>query len=157
MRGDLAMLKVGDKAPDFILKNEQHQDVTLSDFKGKKVVLYFYPKDNTPGCTKEACSFRDVYDDILEAGAVVIGISKDDASAHEKFKDKHNLPFYLLSDINNAVIEAYGAWQEKKMFGKTYMGIVRSTFIIDEDGIIIKIYPKVKLDTHAEEVLKALI
>ena len=102
------MLKVGDKAPDFILKNEQHQDVTLSDFKGKKVVLYFYPKDNTPGCTKEACSFRDAYDDILEAGAVVIGVSKDDASAHEKFKDKHNLPFYLLSDINNAVIEAYG-------------------------------------------------
>lgn len=156
MRGDLAMLKVGDKAPDFILKNEQHQDLPLRDFRGKKVVLYFYPKDNTPGCTKEACSFRDAYDDILEAGAVVIGVSKDDASVHEKFKDKHNLPFYLLSDLDNAVIEAYGAWQEKKMFGKTYMGIVRSTFIIDENGRIIKIYPKVKIDTHVEEVLKAL-
>jgi peroxiredoxin Q/BCP len=151
------MLKVGDKAPDFILKNEQNQDVTLSDFIGKKVVIYFYPKDNTPGCTKEACSFRDVYDDILEAGAVVIGISKDDASSHENFKDKHKLPFYLLSDPNNTVIESYGAWQEKKMFGKTYMGIVRSTFIINENGIIIKLYSKVKLDTHAEEVLKALI
>ena len=150
------MLKVGDKAPDFILKNEQNQDVTLSDFIGKKVVIYFYPKDNTPGCTKEACSFRDVYDDILEAGAVVIGISKDNASSHENFKDKHNLPFYLLSDPNNTVIEAYGAWQEKKMFGKTYMGILRSTFIIDENGNIIKLYPKVKIDTHAEEVLKAL-
>lgn len=150
------MLKVGDKAPDFILKNEQNQDVTLSDFIGKKVVIYFYPKDNTPGCTKEACSFRDVYDDILEAGAVVIGISKDNARSHENFKDKHNLPFYLLSDPNNTVIEAYGAWQEKKMFGKTYMGIVRSTFIIDENGNIIKLYPKVKIDTHAEEVLKAL-
>jgi len=150
------MLKEGDKAPDFILKNEQNQDINLNDFKGKKVVLYFYPKDNTPGCTKEACSFRDAYDDILEAGAVVIGISKDNTSSHEKFKNKHNLPFYLLSDLDNSVIEAYGAWQEKKMYGKTFMGIVRSTFIIDENGIIIKIYPKVKIGTHVEEVLKVL-
>jgi peroxiredoxin Q/BCP len=152
----MTMLKDGDKAPDFILKNEQDQEITLNDFKGKKVVLYFYPKDNTPGCTKEACSFRDVYDDILDAGAVVIGISKDDISSHEKFKNKHKLPFYLLSDPNNSVIESYGAWQEKKMYGKTFMGIIRSTFIIDENGIIIKIYPKVKPDTHGEEVLKVL-
>lgn len=153
----MKMLKEGDKAPDFILKDEQNQDINLNDFKGKKVVLYFYPKDNTPGCTKEACSFRDAYDDILEAGAVVIGISKDNTSSHEKFKNKHNLPFYLLSDLDNSVIESYGAWQEKKMYGKTFMGIVRSTFIIDENGIIIKIYPKVKIDTHVEEVLKVLI
>jgi peroxiredoxin Q/BCP len=152
----MTMLKDGDKAPDFILKNEQDQEITLNDFKGKKVVLYFYPKDNTPGCTKEACSFRDVYDDILDAGAVVIGISKDDISSHEKFKNKHKLPFYLLSDPNNSVIESYGAWQEKKMYGKTFMGIIRSTFIIDENGIIIKVYPKVKPDTHGEEVLKVL-
>jgi peroxiredoxin Q/BCP len=152
----MTMLKEGDKAPDFILKNEQDQEIALNDFKGKKVVLYFYPKDNTPGCTKEACSFRDVYDDILDAGAVVIGISKDDINSHEKFKNKHKLPFYLLSDTNNNVIESYGAWKEKKMYGKTFMGIVRSTFIIDENGIIINIYPKVKPDTHGEEVLKVL-
>lgn len=151
------MLEVGEKAPDFVLKNEQSNEIALSDFKGKKVVLYFYPKDNTAGCTKEACSFKDVYDDILEVGAVVIGISKDNAISHEKFKNKHQLPFYLLSDPDNSVIESYGAWQEKKMYGKTYMGIVRSTFIIDENGIIIKVYPKVKPDQHGEEVLKALM
>lgn len=150
------MLKIGDKAPDFILKNEQNNDIALNDFKGKKVVLYFYPKDNTSGCTKEACSFRDVYDDILDAGAVVIGISKDNAISHEKFKNKYQLPFFLLSDPDNSVIEAYGAWQEKKMYGKTYMGIVRSTYIIDENGIIIKAYPKVKPDQHGEEVLRML-
>lgn len=150
------MLKEGDKAPDFNLKNDQDQDIILSDFKGKKVVLYFYPKDSTPGCTREACSFRDVYDDILETGTVVIGISKDNASSHQKFRDKHKLPFYLLSDPENSVIESYGAWQEKKMYGKTFMGIVRSTFIIDENGTIIKIYPKVKPDSHGKEVLEIL-
>ena len=150
------MLKEGDQAPNFTLKNEQDQDITLGDFKGKKTVLYFYPKDNTPGCTKEACSFRDVYDDILEAKAVVIGISTDNANSHQKFKDKHNLPFYLLSDLDHSVIESYGAWQKKSMFGKTYMGIARTTFIIDEKGIIIKTFPKVKPDEHGEEVLKIL-
>ena len=150
------MLKEGVQAPNFTLKNEQNQEITLDNFKGKKVVLYFYPKDNTPGCTKEACSFRDVYDDILDAGAVVIGVSKDSASLHQKFKEKHNLPFYLLSDTDHSVIESYGSWQEKKMFGKTSMGIVRSTFIIDENGIIIKTYEKVKPDQHGEEVLKIL-
>lgn len=150
------MLKELDKAPEFVLKDENNKDIALSDFIGKKVVLYFYPKDNTPGCTKEACSFRDVYDDILEAGAVVIGISKDSSASHEKFKNKHQLPFYLLSDPDNTVIEAYGAWQEKKLYGRTFMGIVRSTFIIDEKGLIARVYPKVKPDQHGEEVLKAL-
>ncbi|MBZ9687843.1 thioredoxin-dependent thiol peroxidase [Clostridium estertheticum] len=150
------MLKEGDKAPGFTLNNEENQDIRLSDFKGKKVVIYFYPKDDTPGCTKEACSFRDVYDDILDVGAVVIGISADNSSSHQKFKNKHTLPFYLLTDADHSVIESYGAWQEKKMFGKTYMGIARSTFIIDENGTIIKVYQKVKPDDHGEEVLKVL-
>ncbi|MBZ9624164.1 thioredoxin-dependent thiol peroxidase [Clostridium sp. FP2] len=150
------MLKEGDKAPGFTLKNEENQDIILSNFNGKKVVIYFYPKDDTPGCTKEACSFRDLYDDILDAGSVVIGISADNSTSHQKFKDKHTLPFYLLTDADHSVIESYGAWQEKKMFGKTYMGIVRSTFIIDENGTIIKTYQKVKPEEHGEEVLKVL-
>ncbi len=150
------MLKVGDEAPEFKLHDETGKEISLSDFKGKKVIVYFYPKDDTPGCTKEACSFRDVYDEILEAGAVVIGISKDDSKSHERFKNKYNLPFYLLSDPEQKVLEAYGAWQEKKMYGKVYMGIARITFIIDEDGIIQKAYPKVKPESHAEEILEAL-
>ena len=150
------MLKVGDKAPDFKLQNETGKEISLSDFRGKKVVLYFYPKDDTPGCTTEACSFRDVYDDILEAGAVVIGISKDDASSHEKFKKKYNLPFYLLSDPGHEVIEKYGAWQEKKMYGKTQMGTARITLIIDEEGIIQKKYDKVKPENHGDEILEAI-
>lgn len=150
------MLKVGDKAPDFKLKDETEREISLSDFRGRKVVLYFYPKDDTPGCTKEACSFRDVYDEILEAGAVVIGVSKDDTSSHEKFKKKYNLPFYLLSDPENKVIEKYGAWQEKKMYGKTYLGIARITYIVDEEGVIQKAYPKVKPENHGVEILEAL-
>jgi len=150
------MLKVGDKAPDFKLKDEREREISLSDFKGRKVVIYFYPKDDTPGCTKEACSFRDVYDNILEAGAVVIGISKDDESSHSKFKSKYNLPFYLLSDPEHKVIERYGAWQEKKMFGKINMGIARITYIVDEEGIIQKTYHKVNPETHGEEILKDL-
>lgn len=150
------MLKVGDMAPDFSLKDAEEKTVTLSDFKGKKVVLYFYPKDNTSGCTKEACSFRDVYDDILETGAVVIGVSPDSTASHEKFRNKQNLPFYLLSDQDHLVAESFGAWGEKKMYGKTYMGIIRSTFIIDEEGKIVKVYPKVKPADHGTEILKAL-
>jgi len=150
------MLKVGDMAPDFSLKDAEEKTVTLSDFKGKKVVLYFYPKDNTSGCTKEACSFRDAYDDILETGAVVIGVSPDSTASHEKFRNKQNLPFYLLSDQDHLVAESFGAWGEKKMYGKTYMGIIRSTFIIDEEGKIVKVYPKVKPADHGTEILKAL-
>ena len=150
------MLKIGDKAPDFKLKDETGREISLSSLRGKRVVIYFYPKDDTPGCTKEACSIRDVYDDILEAGAVVIGISKDNARSHERFKRKYNLPFYLLSDPENKVIEQYGAWQEKKMFGKTYMGIARITYIFDEEGIVKKVYSKVKPETHGGELLTDL-
>ncbi|HHY83120.1 MAG TPA: thioredoxin-dependent thiol peroxidase [Clostridiales bacterium] len=150
------MLKVGDIAPDFKLKDESGKEVSLSDFKGKKVVIYFYPKDDTPGCTKEACSIRDVYDDILKAGAVVMGISKDNENSHSKFKSKYNLPFYLLSDPEHQVLEKYGAWQEKKLYGKVQMGIARITFIVDEEGIIKKVYSKVNPEVHGEEILEDL-
>jgi thioredoxin-dependent peroxiredoxin len=150
------MIKENDKAPDFGLINVDGKEISLNSFKGKKVVLYFYPKDDTPGCTKEACSFRDTYDLILAKGAVVIGISPDDTKKHEKFKNKFNLPFYLLSDTEHKVAESYGSWGEKSMYGKKYMGIIRSTFIIDENGKIIKIFPKVTPDGHGEEVLKSL-
>jgi len=118
--------------------------------------VYFYPKDNTTGCTAEACSFRDVYDDILEKGAVVLGISADSQKSHTSFKQKYNLPFYLPSDPEKEVIQAFGAWGEKKMYGKDYMGIIRSTFIIDENGTVMKVFPKVSPKEHAEEVLKLL-
>ncbi|KNY27530.1 thioredoxin-dependent thiol peroxidase [Pseudobacteroides cellulosolvens] len=147
------MIEAGSKVEDFTLKDEQGNDISLADFKGKKVVLYFYPKDNTPGCTKQACSFRDVYDDILETGAVIIGISPDKPASHKKFKEKFNLPFYLLCDEDHKVAEIFGAWGEKKMYGKTYMGIIRSTFIIDEDMSVIKVYPKVTPEGHGEEIL----
>lgn len=150
------MLKEGMPAVDFRLADAGGNEVALSDFRGKKVVLYFYPRDNTPGCTKEACSFRDVYDDILAAGAVVLGISPDSQAAHEKFRTRQNLPFYLLSDPAHIAAEAYGAWGEKKMYGKTYMGIIRSTFIIDENGSIKKVFPKVSPEGHGSEVLKVL-
>jgi peroxiredoxin Q/BCP len=150
------MLQEGTKAIDFNLPDQDGNMISLKSFEGKKIVLYFYPKDNTPGCTTEACSFRDVYDYILEAGAVVIGISPDNSKSHMNFKNKHQLPFYLLSDTDHKVAEAYGAWGEKKMYGKTYMGIIRSTFIINEDGIIAKVYPKATPKEHGAEVLKAL-
>lgn len=150
------MLAEGTKAPDFTLPDEEGIEVSLSSFRGKKVVLYFYPKDNTPGCTKEACSFRDVYDEILALGAVVIGMSADSRKSHTSFKNKFDLPFYLLSDPDKKVLELYEAIGEKKMYGKTYRGILRSTYIIDEEGTIIKAYPKVKPDDHAAEVLEAL-
>jgi len=150
------MLKENDVALDFTLLSDEGKEVKLSDFKGKKVVLYFYPKDDTPGCTIEACSFRDGYDQILEKGAVVIGISADDVDSHQKFKKKYKLPFYLLSDPEHKVIEMYGQWIKKKMYGKEYFGTQRSTFIIDEEGKIKKIFPKVTPDKHAKEVLANL-
>ena len=150
------MFKVNEKAKDFTLVNQDGKDVSLSDFKGKKIVLYFYPKDDTPGCTTEACAFRDVYDDILEAGAVVLGVSADDAASHTKFKQKYNLPFHLLADTDKEVLNAYGAWGEKKMYGKSYMGVIRSTYLIDEDGNVAEVWPKVTPKNHADEVLKAL-
>jgi len=150
------MLKIGTKAPEFILPDEEGNDVSLRSFQGKKVVLYFYPKDDTPGCTTEACSFRDVYDEILSLGAVVIGMSADSSKSHTKFKNKFGLPFYLLSDPDKKVLEQYEAIGEKTMYGKTYLGILRSSYIIDEEGTIIEAYPKVKPAEHAAEVLQAL-
>lgn len=150
------MLKEGMPAVDFRLTDAGGNEVALSDFRGKKVVLYFYPRDNTPGCTKEACSFRDVYDDILAAGAVVLGISPDGQTSHDKFRTRQNLPFYLLSDADHSVAASYGAWGEKKLYGKTVMGIIRSTFVIGVDGIIKKVFPKVSPEGHGSEVLKVL-
>ena len=150
------MLKDGDKAPDFTLKNAEDEAVSLGDFSGKKVVVYFYPRDNTPGCTKEACGFRDIYDEILARGAVVIGISADSVKSHDNFKKKFDLPFHLLSDPDQSVIKAFGAWGVKRMYGKEYEGLIRSTFVVGEDGIIIKAFPKVKTGKHAAEVLELL-
>jgi len=150
------MLQEGTTAPDFTLPADGGGEVTLSELRGKKVVLYFYPKDNTSGCTTEACNFRDDYSEIIAAGAAVLGVSPDSIQSHDRFKLKYELPFALLSDPNHEVAELYGAWGEKKMYGKTYMGIVRSTFIIDEDGKIVKVFPKVKPQYHSQEVLAVL-
>ena len=150
------MLKIGDKAPEFTLTDRNGREVSLSDFAGKKVVLYFYPKDNTPGCTQQACAFAAAYSEFERKNAVVIGVSKDSVSSHEKFAEKYYLPFILLSDPELLAIQAYGVWQEKKLYGKTSMGVVRTTFLIDEQGEIIKIMPKVKPDTNAAEVLELL-
>ena len=150
------MLEKGTKAPDFTLFDKDGNEVSLSDFSGKKIVLYFYPKDNTPGCTRQACAFAESFKKFKELDAVVIGISKDSVSSHVKFAEKYSLPFVLLSDPEHKVIEAFGAWQEKKNYGKTYFGTVRSTFIIDKNGIIEKVMPKVKPDTNAAEILEYL-
>jgi peroxiredoxin Q/BCP len=148
-------LKVGDKAPDFTLPTDGGGKVSLKALKGKKVVLYFYPKDDTPGCTAEACAFRDSLPDFSKIRATVVGVSKDSVASHDKFKTKFKLPFPLASDDDGKVCEAYGAWVEKSMFGKKYMGIERSTFLIDEKGVVRNIWGKVKVDGHAGEVLKA--
>jgi peroxiredoxin Q/BCP len=149
-------LKVGQKAPDFALQDDSGNKVKLSDLKGKKVVLYFYPKDDTPGCTKEACAFRDGIKEIRKHGAVVFGVSADSVESHKKFKNKFDLNFPLLADPDREAIESYGTWKEKSMYGKKYMGIERTTFIIDEQGKISHIFPKVKVDQHYDEVLAAL-
>ena len=149
-------LKVGQKAPAFNLPDQDGKMVGLSDFKGKKVVLYFYPKDDTPGCTKESCAFRDGLDEIRENGAVVVGVSPDSVDSHKKFAKKFNLNFPLLSDENKSMLEAYGVWKQKSMYGRTYMGVERTTFIIDADGKIDEIFSKVKVDNHLEEVLDEL-
>lgn len=150
------MLETGTKAPDFTLQDKDGKDVSLSDFAGKKVVLYFYPKDNTPGCTRQACAFAANYDAFKELDVAVIGISKDSTASHQKFADKYDLPFILLSDPDLSAIQAYDVWKEKKMYGKVSMGVVRSTYIIDENGIIEKAMPKVKPDTNAAEILEYL-
>jgi len=150
------MLSEGSPAPDFELANDKGERVKLSDFRGKPVVLYFYPKDDTPGCTTEACEFRDAYDVFRERGAEVLGVSPDDVTSHEKFKTKYELPFTLLADPDHAVAEKYGAWGEKTLYGKKSMGIIRSTFLIDKAGVVRKVWPKVKVDGHDEAVLAAL-
>ena len=150
------MLTVGQKAPDFTLNDQNGNPVSLSDYLGKKVVVYFYPKDNTPGCTRQACAFAQAYDAFRQQDVVVIGISRDSVASHQKFAEKYELPFILLSDPDRVAIEAYGVWQEKKMCGKVSMGVVRTTFIIDENGNIEKIMPKVKPDTNAADILAEL-
>ena len=150
------MLEVGTKAPEFTLPDKDGTAVSLADFSGKKVVLYFYPKDKTPGCTRQACAFAGAYEEFKKINAVVIGVSKDSVASHQKFAEKHNLPFILLSDPELAAIQAYGVWQEKKLYGKVSMGVVRSTFVIDENGMIEKVMPKVKPDTNAVEILTYL-
>ncbi len=150
------MLEVKTLAPDFALLDKDGATVRLSNFLGKKVVLYFYPRDNTPGCTRQACAFAKSYEEFKTLGAVVIGISKDSAESHRKFAEKYELPFILLSDPEHKVIEDYGVWQEKKLYGKVSMGVVRSTYIIDENGLIEKVMPKVKPDTNAAEILEYL-
>ena len=150
------MLEVGMKAPDFTLQDKDGNNVSLSDFKGQKVVIYFYPKDNTPGCTRQACAFAANYDAFQSKNVAVIGISKDSVASHQKFAAKHDLPFILLSDPELTAIQAYDVWKEKKMYGKVSMGVVRSTYVIDENGIIERVMPKVKPDTNAEEILAYL-
>nr|WP_325214544.1 thioredoxin-dependent thiol peroxidase [uncultured Oscillibacter sp.] len=150
------MLEIGTKAPEFTLPDKDGNAVSLTDFAGKKVVLYFYPKDNTPGCTRQACAFAGAYQEFKKINAVVIGISKDSVASHQKFAEKYGLPFILLSDPELTAIQAYGVWQEKKLYGKVSMGVVRSTFVIDENGMIEKVMPKVKPDTNAAEILAYL-
>jgi thioredoxin-dependent peroxiredoxin len=149
-------IKVGNKAPSFKLKNQNGETISLSGLIGKPVVVYFYPKDDTSGCTKEACNFRDEFPKFGKMKAEIIGISADSVESHKKFAEKYNLPFNLLSDEKKEVVEKYGVWQEKSMYGKKYMGIVRTTFIIDGQGKIRKIFEKVKVDKHNQEVMEAL-
>jgi peroxiredoxin Q/BCP len=152
----MAVLKVGDTAPGFTLPSAAGDKVALSDFRGKKVILYFYPKDDTPGCTREACSFRDNMASLTNKGAVVIGISADSVESHQKFTTKYDLPFILLSDSKKEVLTKYDVWKKKSLYGRTFLGIVRTTYIIDEKGKIAHIFPKVKVDGHTEEILALL-
>ena len=150
------MLEIGTKAPDFTLPDQNGNMHSLSEYRGKKVILYFYPKDNTPGCTKQACGFAERYPQFTEKGAVVLGVSKDSVASHKKFEEKYGLPFTLLADPGLAAIQAYDVWQEKKNYGKTYMGVVRSTYLIDENGKIVKAFDKVKAADNPEQMLGEL-
>jgi len=149
-------MKIGDKAPEVLGKDEQGRDIRLSDYRGRKLVLFFYPKDNTSGCTAEACSLRDGYDQLQAEGYEVVGVSKDSAASHVKFKEKHQLPFPLIADVNHELLEAMGAWGEKTMYGKKTIGTIRTTFIINEEGVIEQILAGKQVNTkqHAEQILK---
>ncbi len=146
------MMKLQEKAPDFVLQDQDGNEHSLAMYKGKKVLLYFYPKDDTPGCTTEACTFRDGHDEFQKMGLVILGVSADNVKSHKKFADKYELPFPILSDVDKKVCEAYGVWQKKKFMGREYMGIARTSFLIDEQGKIAKIYEEVNVKSHAEEV-----
>ena len=150
------MLEVGTKAPDFTLSDQNGNMHSLSEYRGKKVILYFYPKDNTAGCTKQACGFAERYPQFTEKGAVVLGVSKDSVASHKKFEEKYGLPFTILSDSELVAIQAYDVWQEKKNYGKTYMGVVRTTYLIDENGKIVKAFDKVKAADNPEQMLGEL-
>ncbi len=152
----MAYLKVGDKAPEFSVVNQDGEVVNLSDFKGSKVILYFYPKADTPGCTAESCNLRDNYDDLLGKGYKIIGVSPDKPEKQKKFTEKYNLPFPLLADVDHEVIKPYGAWGLKKMYGKEYEGLLRTTYVIDENGNVEKVFPKVKTKGHAAQILEAM-
>ena len=152
----MIMLNIGDQAPGFSGQNQDEETIALSDFSGKNVVLYFYPRDNTPGCTKEACSFRDNLEALADNNTVVVGVSADSAASHKRFADKYELNFHLLADPDKETIAAYQAWGEKKMYGKTKEGILRITYVIGPDGVIKATFPKVKTATHAEEILAVL-
>ncbi|MDY6296885.1 MAG: thioredoxin-dependent thiol peroxidase [Alloprevotella sp.] len=148
-------MNIGDRAPEILGKDEQGRDIRLSDYRGRKLVLYFYPKDNTSGCTAEACSLRDRYAELQGAGYEVVGVSKDGAASHQRFKEKHELPFPLIADVDKTLMEAMGAWGEKMMYGKTVMGTIRTTFVINEEGVIERIFSgkQIKTKEHAQQIL----
>ncbi|MBR0526549.1 MAG: thioredoxin-dependent thiol peroxidase [Prevotella sp.] len=150
------MLQIGDKAPELLGRDENGNELRLSDFAGRKLVLYFYPKDSTPGCTSQACSLRDNYEQLLQRGFAIVGVSVQDEKSHLKFKEKFQLPFPLIADTDHRLVEAFGVWQEKKMAGRTYMGTVRTTFVIDEQGVIAEVYSakQIKVKEHAQQILK---
>jgi peroxiredoxin Q/BCP len=152
----MALLAVGDRAPAFRAKDQNGEPVSLSDFAGRRVVLYFYPKDDTPGCTKEACAFRDVWARLKKRKVAVLGVSTDDEKSHEKFARKYSLPFTLVADPDKKIVGDYGVWAEKSMYGRKYMGTLRVTYLIDEKGRIAAVWPKVKPESHAEEILKTI-
>ena len=155
-RSEGKMLEVGTMAPDFTLLNQNGEEISLSQYRGQKVILYFYPKDNTPGCTKQACGFAQLYPDFTEKGAVILGVSKDSVKSHKKFEEKYQLPFTLLSDSDLVAIQAYDVWKEKNMYGKKVMGVVRTTYLINEEGIIEKAYTKVKAAQNPNDMLEVL-
>lgn len=152
----MGFLKEGTKAPDFKAKNQNGKDISLSDFKGKKIILYFYPKDDTPGCTAEACNLRDNYNSLINKGFEVIGVSPDGEQSHSKFQSKYQLPFNLVADSEKVILKLYGAWGLKKMYGKEYEGVLRTTYVIDEQGVILKVIPKVETGSHTEQILREL-